>query len=102
MYNKVFFLTNDFKQIIKCDIISNKEVIYKLCPRCHNVNPDTNLTCDFCMADLPMTPEREKLIKNKAKFERKNKLRNSKDKILGMVAALFVIIAVIVVVMVLL
>ena len=73
-----------------------------LCPRCHNVNPDTNLTCDFCMADLPMTPEREKLIKDKAKFERKNKLRNSKDKIFGMVTALLVIIAVIVIVMVLL
>ena len=73
-----------------------------ICPRCHNENKYDNLTCDFCMADLPMTPEREKLIKNKAKFERKNKLRNSKDKILGMVAALFVIIAVIVVVMVLL
>lgn len=73
-----------------------------LCPRCHNVNPDTNLTCDFCMADLPMTKEREQLIKNKAKLERQAKLRNSKDKIFGMVAALFVIIAVIVVVMVLL
>lgn len=73
-----------------------------LCPRCHNVNPDTNLTCDFCMADLPMTKEREQLIKDKAKLERKAKLRNSKDKIVGMVAALLAIVAVIVVVMVLL
>ncbi len=73
-----------------------------LCPRCHNVNPDTNLTCDFCMADLPMTKEREQLIKNKAKLEKQAKLRNSKDKIFGMVAALFLIIAVVVVVMVLL
>ena len=73
-----------------------------LCPRCHNVNPDTNLTCDFCMADLPMTKEREQLIKDKANLERKAKLRKSKDKIFGRVAALFVIIAVIVIVMVLL
>jgi hypothetical protein len=54
------------------------------------------------MADLPMTKEREQLIKDKAKLERKAKLRNSKDKIFGMVAALFVIIAVVVIVMVLL
>ena len=73
-----------------------------LCPRCHNVNPATNLTCDFCMADLPMTKEREQLIKQKAKLERQAKLRNSKDKIFGMVGALLVIIIVIVVVMVLL
>lgn len=73
-----------------------------LCPRCHNVNPDTNLTCDFCMAELPMTEEREKLIKQKAKHEKKEKLKNSKDKIIGMVAALFVIIAVVVIVMVVL
>lgn len=73
-----------------------------LCPRCHNVNPDTNLTCDFCMADLPMTKEREQLIKQKAKLEKQAKLRNSKDKIFGMVGALLVIIIVIVVVMVLL
>ena len=33
-----------------------------LCPRCHNVNPDTNLTCDFCMEELPMTEERKELI----------------------------------------
>ena len=65
-----------------------------LCPRCHNVNPDTNLTCDFCMADLPMTKEREQLIKQKAKLERQAKLRNSKDKIFGMVGALLVIIMV--------
>ena len=73
-----------------------------LCPRCHNVNPDTNLTCDFCMEELPMTEEREKLIKKKEKFERAQKLKNSKDKIIGMVMALAVIIIVVVVVMVVL
>lgn len=71
-----------------------------LCPKCHNVNPDTNLTCDFCMAELPMTKEREKLIKNKQKKEQKDKLQKSKDKIIGMVAALAVIIIIIILVMV--
>ena len=66
-----------------------------LCPRCHNVNPDTNLTCDFCMAELPMSDERQKLIKDKEKFELKQKLRNSKDKIIGMVCAITAIIVVI-------
>ena len=54
------------------------------------------------MAELPMTKEREQLIKQKAKLERQAKLRNSKDKIFGMVGALLVIIIVVVVVMVLL
>lgn len=69
-----------------------------LCPRCHNVNPDTNLTCDFCMAELPMSDDRQKLIKNKEKFELKQKLRNSKDKIIGMVCALAAIIIIIAIV----
>lgn len=69
-----------------------------LCPRCHNVNPDTNLTCDFCMAELPMSDDRQKLIKNKEKFELKQKLRNSKDKIVGMVCALAAIIIIIAIV----
>ena len=73
-----------------------------LCPKCHNVNPDTNLTCDFCMAELPMTKEREKLIKNKEKRERADKLKNSKDKIIGMVAALLAIAAIIILVVVIL
>lgn len=73
-----------------------------LCPRCHNVNPDTNLTCDFCMAELPMTEERKKLIGKKQKLERQEKLKNSKDKIIGMVCAIIAIAAVIVVVVVIL
>ena len=71
-----------------------------LCPKCHNVNPDTNLTCDFCMAELPMTKEREKLIQKKNKRERDEKLRKSKDKIIGMVAAILVIIIIIILVVV--
>ena len=72
-----------------------------LCPKCHNVNPDTNLTCDFCMADLPMTKERQKLIDKKNKREKSEKLQKSKDKIIGMVTAIFVIIVVIILVVVL-
>ena len=71
-----------------------------LCPKCHNVNPDTNLTCDFCMAELPMTKERQKLIDKKNKRERSEKLQKSKDKIIGMVAAIIVIIIVIILVVV--
>lgn len=72
-----------------------------LCPRCHNDNPDTNLTCDFCMAELPMTKERQKIINKKAKREREEKLKKSYDKIIGMVAAIIVVIVVIVLVVVL-
>lgn len=71
-----------------------------LCPRCHNVNPDTNLTCDFCMEELPMTEERKKLINKKEKFEKQQKLKNSKDKIIGMVTALITIVAIVIIVMV--
>jgi len=73
-----------------------------LCPHCHNVNPDTNITCDFCMAELPMTDERKKLIKQKEKRERKEKFQKSKDKIIGMVAAIAAIIIIIVIVVVIL
>ena len=73
-----------------------------LCPRCHNVNPDTNLTCDFCMAELPMTEEREKLIQKKHKREQQENLKTSKDKIIGMVLALAIIAIVIIVVVVIL
>ncbi|MBO4668224.1 MAG: hypothetical protein J5666_08910 [Bacilli bacterium] len=73
-----------------------------LCPRCHNVNPDTNLTCDFCMVELPMTAEREKLIQKKHKREQQEKLKTSKDKIIGMVLALAIIAIVIIVVVVIL
>ena len=72
------------------------------CPKCHNENKYDALTCDFCMEELPMTEERQKLIKKKEKFERQQKLKNSKDKIFGMVAALLAIIIVIVVVVVIL
>ena len=71
-----------------------------LCPRCHNVNPDTNLTCDFCMEELPMTEERKKLINKKEKFEKQQKLKKSKDKIIGMVTALITIVAIVIIVMV--
>ena len=73
-----------------------------LCPHCHAENKYDALTCDFCMEELPMTEERKELIKKKEKFERSQKLKNSKDKIFGMLAALLIIVAVIVVVVVIL
>ena len=35
------------------------------CPKCHNENKYDALTCDFCMAPLPMSEERMKEIKEK-------------------------------------
>ena len=45
------------------------------CPHCHNENKYDNLTCDFCMAPLPMTKEREEEIKVKKALERKAKFK---------------------------
>lgn len=42
-----------------------------ICPKCHNENKYDALTCDFCMARLPMTKEREEEIKRKQKIEKK-------------------------------
>ena len=67
------------------------------CPHCHNENKYDNLTCDFCMAPLPMTKEREEEIKQKKALERKAKFRQSMTVLIGMGAAmLFIIIFVIV------
>lgn len=68
------------------------------CPKCHNENKYDSLTCDFCMAELPMTKEREEEIKMMKKKERKNKLHNSMVKLGGLLIGLFVIIGIVVVV----
>ena len=39
-----------------------------ICPKCHNENKYDALTCDFCMAKLPMTKAREEEIKRKQKI----------------------------------
>jgi hypothetical protein len=36
-----------------------------ICPRCHNENKYDNLTCDFCMATLPMSEKRKAEIDKK-------------------------------------
>ena len=41
-----------------------------ICPKCHNENKYDALTCDFCMARLPMTKAREEEIKRKQKIEK--------------------------------
>lgn len=63
------------------------------CPRCHNENKYDSLTCDFCMAELPMTKERIEEIKTKKALERKAKFKKSMTVIIGMGAAVILIIA---------
>lgn len=58
-----------------------------ICPRCHNENKYDNLTCDFCMAELPMTEKRKKEIEEKHKQEAKAKRKKSMDKLAGLLAA---------------
>ncbi len=69
-----------------------------ICPNCHNENRYDALTCDFCMAKLPMTTKRQKEIKQRQKLEKKNKLSKSITKLLGLLLGLVVIILIIVVV----
>ena len=40
-----------------------------ICPNCHNENRYDALTCDFCMAKLPMTTKRQKEIKQRQKLQ---------------------------------
>lgn len=65
------------------------------CPKCHNDNKYDSLSCDFCMAELPMTSEREVEIANKRRLEKKSKFSQSITKLMGMLAALFVIIGIV-------
>ncbi len=68
-----------------------------ICPKCHNENRYDALTCDFCMAKLPMTKERIEEIKQKRKLEKKAKFSKSMTKLAGLLLGLFVIIGIIVV-----
>lgn len=67
------------------------------CPKCHNENKYDALTCDFCMATLPMTEERAKEIKRIKKLEKKNKMQNSLTKLIGLVIGFLIIIGIVVV-----
>ena len=48
-----------------------------ICPKCHNDNRYDALTCDFCMAKLPMTKERQLEINKQKKLEKKQKMNKS-------------------------
>ena len=69
-----------------------------ICPRCHNENKYDALTCDFCMATLPMTEERMKEIKEKKKIEKKTKMHNTMIKLAGLLIGVGVIVGIIVIV----
>lgn len=68
------------------------------CPKCHNENKYDALTCDFCMATLPMTEERMKEIKEKKKIEKKTKMHNTMIKLAGLLIGVGVIVGIIVIV----
>lgn len=68
-----------------------------ICPRCHNENNYDALTCDFCMAKLPMSKEREAQINKKKKLAKKNKMNNSITKLMGLLMGLFLLIGVVIV-----
>lgn len=66
------------------------------CPKCHNENKIDALTCDFCMATLPMTEERKNQIKELRKKERKAKMHNSMVKLAGLIIGLLIIVGIVV------
>lgn len=68
-----------------------------ICPKCHNENKYDSLTCDFCMAQLPMSEARKQEIAKKQKLEKKNKMSKSMTKLLGLLMGLFLLIGIVVV-----
>ncbi len=67
-----------------------------ICPRCHNENKYDNLTCDFCMATLPMTEKRKAEIERRHEEERKAEMKKSMDKLVGLLCGVLVIIAIVI------
>ena len=67
------------------------------CPKCHNENKYDALTCDFCMAELPMTQERKQEIKSMKNFEKKNKMHNSMTQLIGLIIGFVIIVATVVI-----
>ena len=67
------------------------------CPKCHNENKYDALTCDFCMAELPMTEERKQEIKRMKKLEKKTKMHNSMTKRIGLIIGFVIIVAIVVI-----
>lgn len=68
-----------------------------ICPKCHNENKYDALTCDFCMASLPMSKQRQQEISKKKKIEKKTKMNKSITKLMGLLAGLIVLILVVVI-----
>lgn len=68
------------------------------CPKCHNENKYDALTCDFCMATLPMTEERMKEIREKKKIEKKTRMHNTMVKLAGLLIGVGAIVGIIVIV----
>jgi uncharacterized membrane protein YvbJ len=67
-----------------------------ICPRCHNENKYDNLTCDFCMATLPMSEKRKAEIERRHEEERKANMKKSMDKLVGLLAGVLVILAIVI------
>jgi hypothetical protein len=61
------------------------------CPVCHNENHYNNLTCDFCLSELPITQKEIDHAKTMRKIERRNQWENKRSKLVGLLLALFVI-----------
>jgi len=64
------------------------------CPVCHNDNHYNNITCDFCMSELPLT-EKDKLhAKKMNKIRRRNEWENTRSRLVGLLLALGLILLV--------
>ncbi len=67
-----------------------------ICPRCHNENKYDNLTCDFCMAPLPMSEKRKAEIEKRKAEEKKAAMKKSMDKLIGLLAGVLVIVGIVI------
>ena len=67
-----------------------------ICPRCHNENKYDNLTCDFCMATLPMSEKRKVEIAKRKEQEKKAAMKKSMDKLVGLLAGVLVILGIVI------
>lgn len=67
-----------------------------ICPRCHNENKYDNLTCDFCMAPLPMSEKRKAEIEKRKAEEKKAEMKKSMDKLIGLLGGVLVILAIVI------
>ena len=64
------------------------------CPVCHNENHYNNITCDFCMSELPLSEKDKAHAKKMNKIERKNRWENTRSKLFVLLLALGIILAI--------